>query len=160
MKHFFKIMTVALLVTAMSACNDDNGGSNGNNGGNNNNNGGNNTATTPINRTYWSSETGDISTNDWMFVDASFGIINNEDQSFHPEEAAFNKSYSASNGGTRSDRLKGPYTYSGTATEGSGTITLTDYQHGGEVVGTASFTVSGQTLTLEFLGETYTLTKD
>ena len=150
---------VACATAAMVACGDKSNGTE-NNGGNNNNNGGNNTETTPINRTYWSSETGDISTNDWMFVDASFGIINNEDQSFHPEEAAFNKSYSASNGGTRSDRLKGPYTYSGTATEGTGSITLTDYQHGGEVVGTATFTVSGQTLTLEFLDETYTLTKD
>lgn len=60
-------------------------------------------------------------------------------------------------GETQMEYYVGSYAYHNS--DGTGTITLMDVETD-ETVGTATFSISGTTLTLQMLGQTYTLTKE
>lgn len=153
MKRIFQILAVALCVTAMTACKDDNGGNGGNNGTN-----GNEQPT--------GGDQAVLSGKNWQ-TDYAQGPV---------YALLFNSNHGTSNpvlvddcwlrrmevyaNGDESDPVDwiGKFTYTGTATQGSGEITLKT-EVGGEDAGKATFTISGSTLNLRYNNETSVLKK-
>lgn len=138
MKKLFSILMVAFAMTAMIACgndeigNDTPGGSTP--GGN---------TETNLDGTSWLYTVGTNSQDGYVYVGVAFDM----------GMATVNHTYCT--GGEQTYEIYGgAYTYAG----GNGTITLNDVATQ-QNVGTATFTISGTTLTLQLFGENYTLQK-
>ena len=129
MKKIFSILLVAFAMTTMGACGDKNNGTD-NNGGNNNNGG---AALASIARTKWLHE----SENDLYRLTIS------EENTANLYFTNYNEDGELLDSGN----LWGDVTYS----DGQGSIPLGD---NGEVVGTATFTVSGDEMQFTFKGKT------
>lgn len=135
MKKLFSILMMAAAMTAMVACGEKD---------NTTDNSGGNTEITDLNGTMWRYDHGTLGEDGFLsvalsFVSASYSSIS---------VTTYN------NGMADGVPYGGPYTY----TNGQGSIELTNMSTQ-QPVGTATFSISGTTLTLQMLGETYTLTK-
>ena len=115
----------------------------------------------PLKGTFGDMEKGEVGAEDYLYVDVAFTVVRNIDQSVSDDEASFKMNYfSAKKHSILPKSYKGPYTYSGTASEGNGSIDLYDYQHGGEKVCDAPFSIKGNKLTITVFDDTYVLNKD
>ena len=137
------MMFVAAAAMMFASCDKDNTAttSTENNGGGNNGGGGNGGSTDetrPLWYTRWELETGTYGEADYFNVYVTF-----TNYSARVHRAS----------GYNSDDYSGAYTYSG----GNGTIELLDLHDVNQ--GTATFSISGSTMTLNLLGETYQLPK-
>ena len=132
----------ALSMTTMVSCEkDDSTTTTENNGGGNNGGGGNGGGTDETRSlwyTRWQIETGDYGEDNYLYVSVFF--------SNYSARVHWTK-------GVESDDYSGSYTYS----NGNGTIELLDIYDVNQ--GTATFSISGSTMTLNLLGETYQLPK-
>lgn len=144
MKKLFTLAMMAMFalsMTTMVSCEkDDSTTSTENNGGSNSggNNGGGTDETRSLWYTRWELETGTYGEADYFNVYVTF-----TNYSARVHRAS----------GYNSDDYSGAYTYSG----GNGTIELLDLHDVNQ--GTATFSISGSTMTLNLLGETYQLPK-
>lgn len=143
MKKAFSILMVAFALTAMVGCTEkeDNAGnsSNGSNGGNN---GGGGTPTT-LDGTTWLYQTGTNGQQGFVYAGVSF------------DYGMASVNITTNTSGENDYKIyAGSYTYSG----GNGTIVLRNVQTQ-EEQGTATFSISGSTMTLTVQGQTYTLQK-
>lgn len=138
MKKLFSILMMVAAMTAFVACSEKDNGTDtpgGNNGGN--------TEITDLNGTSWLYTVGTNSQDGYVYVGVAFDM----------GMSTVNHTYCT--GGEQTYEIYGgAYTYSA----GSGSITLIDMSIQ-QNVGTATFSISGSTLTLNLLGETYTLAK-
>lgn len=158
MKKVFSILMVAFAMTAMAACGDDNNTGTENGGGNNDGNGteqptGNESV---LKFTTWSYEVGYPGDANYLYVSVAFSPY--YDGSVHENEVSVRKVYHE-DGGERTDFYVGSYSYTGNSSNGSGSMSVKNYDTGTDA-GSMSFSISGKTMTLQFSGDTYTLTKE
>lgn len=149
MKKVFSILMVAMFALSMAACGDKNDNTNNENGNGNGNQQGDNTNTV-LHLTDWRYGTDNLEATDpnYLVVRVTFRNDNCSIRTITSTDIA---------------DYDGPYTYTGTLTDGNGTMTLQDTQ-AEEPVGTASFSISGTTMTLQMHTTTdnheYTLEKE
>lgn len=153
MKKLFSILMVALAMTAFVACGDTNEGSD--------NNGGNGTEQPTGNEsvlkfTTWTYETGTQGASNYQYVSVAFSPF--YDNSVHEDEVSVRKVYNE-DGEPIQEYYVGAYSYTGTGSNGNGSMTVKDYNTGTSV-GNVTFSISGSTMTLNFRGETYSLNKE
>ena len=138
MKKLFSILMVAFAMTAMVACGDKNENTE-NNGGDNNGSG--TSQNELLEYTLWRYKAGESGNNDYVYVIISF-------------TTSSKATVSITKGNESQVSYSGTYTYS----NGNGTLSLQNIiTH--EDAGTVTFSISGTSLTLKMLGETYTLEK-
>lgn len=141
MKKVFALMFVAAMAFAMGGCTEKENTSG--NGGGNNNSGGGGTPAATLDGTTWIYQTGTNGQQGFVYAGVSF------------DYGMASVNITTNTGGENDYRIfAGSYTYSG----GSGSIVLRNVQTQ-EEVGTATFSISGSTMTLTVLGQTYTLQK-
>ena len=154
MKKVLSILMVAFAMTAMAACGDDNNGGTNNGGGNNN--GGEQPTGNESVLTTWSYEVGYPGNANYLYVSVAFSPY--YDGSVHENEVSVKKVYHE-DGGERTGFYVGSYSYTGNSSNGSGSLSVKNYDTGTDA-GSMSFSISGKTMTLQFSGDTYTLTKE
>jgi len=139
MKKLFAMLFAAVMAISMVSCGEKDNGTDTPGG---NGSGGGNTPST-LDGTMWLYTVGTNSQDGYVYVGVGFEM----------GMASVNHTYCV--GGEQTYEIySGSYTYTAT----SGTITLIDIQTQ-QSVGTATFSISGTTMTLNLQGETYTLTK-
>lgn len=155
MKRIFQILAVALCVTAMAACSGDKDNS-GNSG----------TAPDNGNEQPAGGDQAVLSGQNWQ-TDYAQGpvfalMFNSNHGTSNPVlvDDAWLRRMEVYANGNESEPVDwiGKFTYTGTATQGSGEITLKT-EVGGEDAGKATFTISGTTLNLSYNNETSVLKK-
>lgn len=99
-------------------------------------------------------ENGTYDNEGYLLVSIYFGSGHNNDNGAFTGNATVHYQYY--DGGMQVNSYVGGYSYY--KNTGSGTVNLSDVETE-ESLGTASFTISGETLSLQLFGETYTLTK-
>ena len=99
-------------------------------------------------------ENGTYDNEGYLLVSVYFGSGHNNDNGTFTGNATTHYQYY--DGGMQVNSYVGGYSYD--KTTGTGTINLRDVETE-ETVGTATFSISGTTLTLQMFGQTYTLTK-
>ena len=141
MKKVFSILMIAFALTAMVACGDEKDNAEPQNNNNNNNN---NPSIESVDHTLWTYTVGTNGQQGYQYVGVGFdygmATVNITTNTTGENEYLI---------------YGGAYTYS----NGSGTITLNDVASQ-TTVGTATFSISGSTMTLNALGSTYTLSKN
>ena len=155
MKKVFSILMVAFAMTAMAACGDKNENGTDNGGGNGTEQpaGGDEAV---LKFTTWSYEVGYPGDANYLYVSVAFSPY--YDGSVHENEVSVRKVYHE-DGGERTDFYVGAYSYTGNSSNGSGSLSVKNYDTGADA-GSMSFSISGKTMTLQFSSDTYTLTKE
>lgn len=132
---------------------DDNGGGGGNGGG-----GAANDDWAVVKYTTWDYESEPLTLERaryYVYVGVELGgaFYNG---SVHEREARLVHNYYDEDGAPYHDQYVGVYTYTGTRQSGQGTLPMTNLDTG-EAESNATFSISGNTMTLNFKGKTYTL---
>lgn len=178
MKKVFAIMLAAMFAFAMTTSCDDkyptgaagsgngsaeNGGGNGNgddNGGGNGNGGGGaaDDDWAAVKYTTWHYESEPLTIEReryYVYVGVELGgaFYNG---TVHEREARLIHNYYDNDGEPFHDQYVGVYTYTGTRQSGQGTLPMTNLATG-EAEGNATFSISGNTMTINFKGKTFTL---
>lgn len=99
-------------------------------------------------------ENGNYGYADYLLVSVFFGRGHTSGSAYVGNATVHHQHYA--DGNTQMDSYVGGHSYD--KTTGNGTINLKDVETS-ETVGTATFRISGTTLTLDMLGENYTLAK-
>ena len=153
MKKVFAIMLAAMFAFAMTACGDKDSNKDNNSGNTPQNNEGGEHA---IASTYWVYEgnTGDGSS----YVGVRFSSNHSTGVVEEKDVWVRKMLMDASDNVTLTNDWIGKFSYNGTATSGNGSMTM-HLENDAEQETTATFSISGDRLTLNLQGENYTLTQ-
>ena len=177
MKKVFAIMLAAMFAFAMTACGDNyptgsaasgngsaenggegNGDDNGGGGGNSGGGGAASDDWAVVKFTTWKYESEPLTKDRdryYVYVGVELGgaFYNG---TVHEREARLIHNYYDDDNAPHHDQYVGVYTYTGTRQSGQGTLPMTNLETGA-AEGKSTFSISGNTMTLNFKGKTYTL---